>query len=101
LATTVSISANALSVWPLLCSAAARVIVASSRSLSGVAGLSISALQTSISFAGSAPESAAQTTGGSADVSALAPADVRIARATAALAANGEMNDRRFGSAND
>jgi hypothetical protein len=47
-------------------SAAARVIVASSRSPSGVAGLSISAVQTSISFAGSAAESAAQMTGCSA-----------------------------------
>jgi hypothetical protein len=78
LATTASISARALPVWPLLCSAAARVIVASSRSPSGVAGLSISAVQTSISFAGSAAESAAQTTGGSAAVSARAPGGVRI-----------------------
>jgi hypothetical protein len=42
------------------------VIVASSLSPSGVAGLSINAVQASITFAGSAAESAAQVTGGSA-----------------------------------
>jgi len=60
--------------------------------------LSISAVQTSISFAGSAAESAAQITGCSADVSAPAPVDVRIASATAALVAKGEMKDRMIGS---
>ena len=39
---TAAISAKALSVWPLLWNAPARVILASSRSVSGVAGLLLS-----------------------------------------------------------
>src|SRR5258708_9667963 len=98
LATTASISANALSVWPLPSSATARVIMASRRSVSGVAGLSISAVQLSISFAGAATVSAAQITGGSEAGSALTALQDRTVMANTALAANGKTNDRITGS---
>src|SRR5882672_817893 len=97
---TASISANALAVWPLPWSAAARVIVASRRSASGVAGLSISAVQLSISFAGAASVSGAQMTGGSAAVWALAALKVKMVMASAALTAKGEAKDRMIGPGN-
>src|ERR1700676_484958 len=100
LAITASISANALAVSPLPCSAPARVIMASRRSLSVVAGLSISAVQISISLAGGASASAAQITGGSAATSALAAMDDRTVMANTALAATGKTNDRITGSQN-
>jgi hypothetical protein len=93
-----SISANALPVSPPLWSATARVIMASRRSASGVAGLSINAVQLAISFAGPATVSAAQMTGGSAAGSAQAAMEERTAMANTALAANGETNDRMTGS---
>src|SRR6202166_2272864 len=98
LAITASISANALAVSPLPCSAP--VIMASRRSLSVVAGLSISAVQISISLAGGASASAAQITGGSAATWALAAMDDRTVMANTALAATGKTNDRITGSQN-
>src|SRR5882757_709273 len=96
---TASISANALAVWPAPWSAAARVIVASRRSPSDVAGLSISAVQLSISSAGAASVSGAQTTTlGSVVGWAQAPFNVKMVMASAALAARGETNDRMIGS---
>jgi len=82
---TASSSARAFAVWPLSCSATARVITASRRSASGVAALSISAVQLSISLAGVATVSAAQTTGGSAAVSARAAMEDRTVMATTAV----------------
>src|SRR5258708_4365894 len=98
LAMTASSSANALAVWPLSSSAPARVILASRRSLSEVAGLSINAVQLAISFAGAASVRAAQMTGGSAAGSALAAMEERTAMANTALAVNGKTNDRMTGS---
>jgi hypothetical protein len=56
--------------------------------------LSINAVQLSINCAGEATVRAAQATGGSTAVWALAPMDVKTATASTALAANGETKDR-------
>jgi hypothetical protein len=72
--------------------------MASRRSLSEVAGLSITRVQLSSSFAGSASLSAVQTTGGAAAASALAARGERAVKANTALKANGEARDRMAGS---
>jgi hypothetical protein len=75
--------------------------MASRRSASGVAALSITAVQLSISFAGGALLSAAQLTAVSAVVWALAEdmaAEEMAATANAAVAAEIKINERMIGS---